>query len=64
MLEAENWKIALRLYGGHPIPALLLAYQLIAIKKCLQRGHKGIPDAISGLNLAIDGLTLTLTSTG
>jgi len=26
MLEAENWKIALDLYGGHPVPALLLAH--------------------------------------
>lgn len=56
MLEAENWRIALRLYEGHPIPALLLAYQLIAIKQCLQRGRKGIPDAVAGLDLAIDGL--------
>jgi hypothetical protein len=31
MLEAENWKIALKRYEGHPIPALLLAHQLMAI---------------------------------
>lgn len=56
MLEAENWKIALKLYKGHPIPALLLAHQIMAIKQCLERGRKGIPDAIDGLDLAIDAL--------
>lgn len=56
MLEAENLKIALERYNGHPIPALLLAHQLMAIKQCLQRGKKGIPDAIDGLDLAIDNL--------
>jgi len=35
---------------------LYLAYQLIAIKQSLQRGQKGIPDAIAGLDLAIEGL--------
>jgi len=58
MLEPENWKIALKRYKGYPISALLLAHQLMAIKQCLQRGQKGIPDAISGLELAIDGLYL------
>ena len=56
MLEAENWAIALELYKGHPIPALLLARQLNAIKQCLQQGRKGIPDAIAGLDMAIEGL--------
>jgi hypothetical protein len=56
MLEAENLKIALDRYDGHPIPALLLAHQLMAIKQCLQRGKKGMPDAIDGLDLAIDNL--------
>ena len=56
MLEAENLKIALERYDGHPIPALLLAHQLMAIKQCLQRGRKGIPDAINGLDLAIESL--------
>jgi hypothetical protein len=46
MLEAENWKIALELYKGHPISALLLAHQLMAIRQCLQRGQKGIPNAV------------------
>lgn len=56
MLEAENLKIALKRYEGHPIPALLLAHQLMAIRQCLQRGKKGIPDAIDGLDLAIESL--------
>ncbi len=56
MLEAENWRIALTHYEGRPISALLLAHQLMAIRQCLQRGRKGIPDAIEGLDLAIDGL--------
>ena len=56
MIEAENWRIALELYKNRPIPALLLAHQLMAIKQCLQRGEKGIPDVIGGLELAIDSL--------
>ena len=56
MLEAENWAIALELYRGHPIPALLLTRQLNAIKQCFQQGRKGIPDAIGGLDMAIEGL--------
>ena len=56
MLEAENWNIALELYNGHPNPALLLAHQLMALKQCLQRGQRGMPDAINGLDLAIENL--------
>ena len=56
MLDPENWKIVLQVYAGHPIPALTLAYQLIAIKQSLQRGQKGIHDAIAGLDLAIESL--------
>ena len=52
MLEAENWKIALERYEGHPIPALLLAHQMMAIRHCLKRGK--VPDAIAGLDLAIE----------
>lgn len=48
--------IALKLYQRHPIAALLLAHQLMAIKQCLERGRKGIPNAIVGLDLAIDAL--------
>jgi hypothetical protein len=56
MLDGENWKIVFKVYAGQPISALTLAYQLIAIKQSLQRGRKGIPDAIAGLNLAIESL--------
>jgi len=56
MIEAENWKLALKLYEGHPSSALALAYQLIAIKQCLERGKRGIPDAIVGLDMAIESL--------
>ena len=58
MLYAEQWKIVLKVYAAHPVAALTLAYQLIAIKQSLQRGPKGIPDAIAGLELAIDALYL------
>jgi hypothetical protein len=58
MLDAENWKIVFKVYAGHPILALTLAYQLIAIKQSLQRGEKGIPDAIAGLDLAMESLYL------
>jgi hypothetical protein len=56
MLDPENWKIVFAVYNGRSISALALAYQLIAIKQSLERGRKGIPDAIKGLDLAIDGL--------
>jgi hypothetical protein len=56
MLEAENWKIVVDRYAGHPIPALLLAHQMMALRQCLKRGKKGIPDAIAGLDLAIEAL--------
>jgi hypothetical protein len=56
MLESQNMKIALEVYNRHPIPALLLAHQLMAIKQCLEQGQKGIADAIDGLDLAIEGL--------
>jgi hypothetical protein len=56
MLDAENWKSVFKVYARHPIAALTLAYQLIAIKQSLQGGKKGISDAIAGLDLAIEGL--------
>jgi len=56
MLEAQNWEIALKLYEGHPLSALTLAYQLSALKQCLERGKRGIPDAIAGLDMAIESL--------
>ena len=56
MLDPEQWKIVLEVYAGHPISALTLAYQLIAVKQSLQARTKGIPDAIAGLDLAIEAL--------
>lgn len=56
MLDAENGKIVFKVYAGHPISALSVAFQLIALRQSLQRGRKGIPDAIAGLNLAIESL--------
>ena len=56
MLDAKDWEIVLKVYKGHPISALALAQQLTAIRQSLERGRKGIPDAVKGLNLAIDGL--------
>ncbi|HET8669605.1 MAG TPA: hypothetical protein VFM05_02970 [Candidatus Saccharimonadales bacterium] len=43
--KAENCKIIFEVYDRHPTFALTLAYQFIAIKQSLKRGHKGIPDA-------------------
>lgn len=60
MLDPESWKIVFGVYKGHSISALALAYQLIAIKQSLQRGKKGIPSAIAGLDKAIDGLICRL----
>ncbi len=48
--------MVLQVYAGHPVAALTLAYQLIALKQSLQQGKKGISDAIAGLDLAIDTL--------
>jgi hypothetical protein len=56
VLDAKNWKIVFKVYAGHPVLALTLAYQLIEVKQSLQRGRKGIPDAIAGLDLAVDSL--------
>ena len=48
--------MVLQVYAGHPVAALTLAYQLIAIKQSLKGGTKGVSDAIAGLDLAIEGL--------
>lgn len=56
MLDAEEWKIAVEIYKGHPANALNLSFRLIAIKQSLERGSKGIADAIEGLELAIASL--------
>jgi len=56
MLDTEQWEMVLQVYTGHPVPALTLAYQLIEIKRSLRRGQKGIPNAIAGLDLAVEAL--------
>ncbi len=56
MLHAENWKVVFKVYKRHPISALLLAQQLTEIRKSIERGRKGIPDATKGLELAIETL--------
>ena len=56
MLDSEDWKIIFEVHAGHPALALTHAFQPIAIKQSLQRGRKGIPDAIASLDLAIESL--------
>ena len=56
MLEPRDWKVSLEVYAREPILALLLAYQFNALKQSLKRGHKGIPEAITGINQAIEHL--------
>ncbi len=56
MLDPKDWEIVLEVYKGHPISALGLAQQLIAIKQSLERGRKGIPDAIKAVEIAIESL--------
>lgn len=46
----------MKVYKGNPNSALALACQLIAIKQSLERGRKGIPEAIKGVELAIETL--------
>lgn len=43
MIEAENWKIVVKHYKGHPIPALLMAHQLMdkAVSPARMRRHSG-----------------------
>ena len=56
MLDPRDWKVIFEVYAREPTLALALAYQFIALKQSLQRGPKGIPDALAGLNQAIDSL--------
>ena len=56
MLEAASWKSVFKVYAEHPTSALVLAYQLIAVKQALRRGGKGIAVAIADLELAIESL--------
>jgi hypothetical protein len=54
MLTAEHWKTVFELYAGHPVDALLLALQLTELKHSLQRGRKGVAEAIEGFDLALE----------
>lgn len=56
MVDPRNWKVIFEVYAREPISALALAHQLIALKQYLERGPKGIPDALTGLNQAIESL--------
>ena len=56
MLDPTDWDITFEVYAREPNLALALAYQLVAIKISLTRGAKGIPDALTGLNQALESL--------
>lgn len=56
MHDPRDWKAILEVYAREPTLALALAYQFIGLKQSLQRGPKGIPAALTGLNQAIDSL--------
>jgi hypothetical protein len=56
MLDPRDWKAIFEVYAREPTLALALAFQLNALKQSLQRGRKGIPEAITGLNQAIEHL--------
>src|SRR6185503_11887209 len=56
MLDPRDWKVIFEVYAREPTLALALAYHFIALKQSLQRGPKGIPEAITGINQAIEHL--------
>ena len=56
MLDPRDWDVIFEVYAREPTSALALAFQLVAIKMSLKRGAKGIPDALTGLNQAIESL--------
>lgn len=56
MLDPRDWKAILQVYAKEPTLALGLAYQFIALKQSLQRGAKGIPEALTAFNQAIESL--------
>jgi hypothetical protein len=56
MHDPRDWKVIFEVYAREPTLALALAYQFIAPKQSIQRGPKGIPAALAGLNQAIDSL--------
>ena len=56
MLDPRDWEAIFEVYASEPTSALALAYQFTALKQSLQRGPKGIADAITGINQAIESL--------
>ena len=56
MLDPKDWEIVFEVYKGHPVSALGLAQQFIAIKQSLERRRKGIPNARKAIDLAIENL--------
>lgn len=56
MLNTDDWKEILKVYKRHPNPAVSLALQFVSFKQALERGRKGIPEVIEGLEVAIDSL--------
>ena len=58
MLDPRDWKAIFKVYAGEPAFALALAYQFNALKQFLQRGAKGVPDAVAACNQAIQTLYL------
>jgi hypothetical protein len=67
MLDAEHWKIVPKVYAQHPISALSLAHQLIAIKAispARTQRYTGRHRLAIGCAISLDALYMgeTLTS--
>ncbi|HEX7774391.1 MAG TPA: hypothetical protein VF435_18345 [Pyrinomonadaceae bacterium] len=56
MLDPRDWKAIFEVYATEPTLALALAYQFTALKQSVQSGAKGIPDAITALDQALEYL--------
>jgi len=56
MLDPRDWKAIFEVYAREPTLALALAYQFAALKQVVQSGPKGLSDAITGLDQAIEHL--------
>jgi hypothetical protein len=62
MLDPRDWNAIFEAYASEPTLALALAYQFTALKQSLLHGPKGIAEAITGINQAIENSTLILNS--
>jgi len=56
MLDPRDWNAIFEPYASEPTLALALAFQFTALKHSLQRGPKGIAEAITGMDQAIEHL--------